>query len=84
MPRGVKKEITYTGKAAKLYEKIQKLEAELKNAKDELKIAYKEQLKEEKRAAVLRKKEQEAAIVKALGETDKSLEEIMAFLSPEK
>ncbi len=48
MPRGVKKEIAYTGKAAKLNEKIQKLEADLRNTKEELKAAYKEQLKAEK------------------------------------
>ena len=51
MPRGVKKEVTYTGKAAKINEKILKLEADLKAAKEELKAAYKEQLKEEKIAA---------------------------------
>ena len=84
MPRGVKKEITYTGKAAKLYEKAQKLEADLMAVKNELKIAYKEQLKEEKKAAILRKKEQEAAIIKALNETNKSPEEIMEFLVSDK
>jgi hypothetical protein len=36
MPRGVKKEVTYTGKAAKINEKILKLEADLKAAKEEL------------------------------------------------
>ena len=84
MPRGVKKKITYTGKAAKLYEKAQKLEADLRAVKNELKIAYKEQLKEEKKAAILRKKEQEAAIIKALNETNKSPEEIMEFLVSDK
>ena len=84
MPRGVKKKITYTGKAAKLYEKAQKLEADLMAEKNELKIAYKEQLKEEKKAAILRKKEQEAAIIKALNETNKSPEEIMEFLVSDK
>ena len=48
MARGVKKEITYTGKALKVHEKVLKLDADLKAAKEELKIAYKEQLKEEK------------------------------------
>lgn len=52
--------------------------------KNELKIAYKEQLKEEKKAAILRKKEQEAAIIKALNETNKSPEEIMEFLVSDK
>ena len=40
MPRGVKKEIVYTGKALKLHEKILKMESDLKAAKEELKIAY--------------------------------------------
>ena len=48
MARGRRKEVTYTGKALKVYEKVQRLEAELKGAKAELKIAYKEQIKEEK------------------------------------
>ena len=39
MPRGVRKEVVYTGKAAKLNEKIQKMETELKSAREELKIA---------------------------------------------
>ena len=33
MPRGVKKVIEYTGKAAKAFEKVQKLEADLKEKK---------------------------------------------------
>lgn len=36
IPRGVKKPVTYTGKAAKIYEKVQNLEEELKTAKAEL------------------------------------------------
>ena len=80
MPRGKKKEIEYTGKAAKVYERVQKLEAELKAARLELKTAYKEQLKEEKRAAEARVKAEKAALMKALDETSKSPEEIMSFL----
>ena len=57
MARGRRKEVTYTGKALKVYEKVQRLEAELKDAKAELKIAYKEQIKEEKEAAIRAKKE---------------------------
>ena len=52
MPRGVKKEIVYTGKALKLHEKILKMESDLKAAKEELKIAHKKQLKAEKAAAM--------------------------------
>ena len=36
MARGKRKVITYTGKALKVFEKIQRLESELKNAREEL------------------------------------------------
>ena len=68
MPRGVKREVVYTGKALKLHEKIQKLETDLRAAKEELKVAYKEQLKAEKVAAAKEKKENAAAAKKALKE----------------
>ncbi|NBH73067.1 hypothetical protein D3Z51_13760 [Clostridiaceae bacterium] len=94
MPRGVKKEIVYTGKALKLHERIQKMETELKAAKEELKIAYKEQVKAEKAAAIKEKKAAAAAakkamkenrskILKAIDESGKSAEEILALLSSE-
>ena len=66
MPRGVKREVVYTGKALKLHEKIQKLETDLRAAKEELKVAYKEQLKAEKAAIAREKKETAAAAKKAL------------------
>lgn len=78
MPRGVKKEIAYTGKAAKLNEKIQKLEADLRNTKEELKAAYKEQLKAEKAALA---KENQAKILKAIQESGKTPEEILDMLN---
>ena len=71
MPRGEKKEIVYTGKALKLHERIQKLEADLKASKEELKVAYKEQVKAERAAAAREKKA--AAVVK-------SPEEILTLL----
>lgn len=80
MPRGKRIQRTYTGKALKVYEKVQRLDAELKAAKAELKIAYKEQLKEEKAAAKERVKNDQAVILKALKDSDKSTEEILAFL----
>lgn len=96
MPRGVRKEVVYTGKAAKLNEKVQKLEADLKSTKEELKVAYVEQLKAEKAALAKEKKaaaiaakkamkENKAKILKAIQESGKSPEEILAFLnaSPE-
>lgn len=50
MPKGVRKERIYTGKAAKLDEKVKSLEAALKEAKTERDLTYKEQLKEERKA----------------------------------
>ncbi len=66
MARGVRKEIVYTGKAAKINEKVLKLEADLKAAKEELKNAYKEQVKVEKAAQAKAKKEAREAEKKAL------------------
>ncbi|MCM1220903.1 MAG: hypothetical protein NC548_41100 [Lachnospiraceae bacterium] len=80
MPRGVKKEVVYTGKAAKINERVLKLEADVKAAKEELKVAYKEQLKEEKQANQKAKKEQTAQILKLIEQSGKSPEEIMELL----
>ena len=80
MARGRRKELTYTGKALKVYEKVQRLEAELKDAKAELKIAYKEQIKEEKEAAIRAKKENQEKILRAIDESGKTTEEILTLL----
>ena len=80
MARGKRKEVTYTGKALKVYEKVQRLEAELKDAKTELKIAYKEQIKEEKEAAIRAKKENQEKILRAIEESGKTTEEILTLL----
>ena len=80
MPRGVKKEIVYTGKAAKIHEKVLKIEADLKVAKDELKAAYKEQLKEEKEAVKKMSKAKQTELMKAINESGKTLEEVMELL----
>ena len=80
MARGRRKEVTYTGKALKVYEKVQRLEAELKDANAELKIAYKEQIKEEKEAAIRAKKENQEKILRAIEESGKTTEEILTLL----
>lgn len=95
MARGVKKEITYTGKALKVFEKVQKLEMDLKSAKEELKVAYKEQLKAEKvaeakakkEAAIAAKKamrEKKAELLKVIEESGKSPDEIIAMITSDK
>lgn len=81
MPRGVKREITYTGKAAKIHEKVLKLEADLKAAKEELKAAYKEQLKEEKLIAKKTNKANQQKMLKIIKESGKTTEEIMELLN---
>lgn len=81
MPRGVKREIAYTGKAAKINEKVLKLEADLKAAKEELKIAYKEQLREEKLSAKKASKSVETKIMKIIKESGKTPDEIISLLN---
>lgn len=81
MPRGKRVVPEYTGKAAKIYERVQKLESDLKAAKDELKAAYKEQLKAEKAAQKKQTKENETAILKVARASGKSVDEIIAILS---
>ena len=92
MARGPRKEITYTGKALKAHEKVVKLEADLKAAREELKVLYKEQVKAEKAAAAKAKKEEDAALkkalkekqgdlAKALKESGKSVDDVIAMLS---
>lgn len=80
MPRGVRKERVYTGKALKAYEKVQKLEVDLKSAKEELKVAYKEQQKLEKESVAKEKKETQAMLLKVIKESGKTPEEIMELL----
>lgn len=81
MPRGKQVVPEYTGKAAKIYERVQKLESDLKAAKDELKAAYKEQLKAEKAAQKKQTKENETAILKVARASGKSVDEIIAILN---
>ena len=80
MPRGVRKERVYTGKAAKANEKVLKLESELRAAKEEREVAYKEQLKAEKESAAKEKKETQAMLLKVIKESGKTPEEIMELL----
>ena len=80
MPRGVRTEKTYTGKALEIQKKIEKLQAELATAKEELKVAYREQLKAEKQTAKKAQKAASEKIMKAISNSGKTPEEILAFL----
>lgn len=77
MPRGVKQPVEYTGKAARANEKVLRLEQELRQARLERKLAYKEQLKEQKAQAGKRQKEQQQMLMKAIRESGKSMEELL-------
>ena len=76
MPKGVKRDITYTGKAAELDKQLKELEAKVKETR---------QLKQEraaaKNAAAAEKKATLKAVEKALSKGNKSAEEIIAFLN---
>lgn len=80
MARGIRKPVTYTGKAAKIHEKVLRLEADLKAAKEELKAAYKEQLKEEKLARQKAEKENREKLLKIIEESGKTPEEILDLI----
>ena len=80
MPRGQKREVTYTGKALQISNRIKELETELKQAKADLKVAYKEQVKAEKIAAKKAEKDSMDNLMKAIKKSGKSPEEILAML----
>lgn len=77
MPRGVRKQVEYTGKAAKAQEKVLRLQEELQQARRELKAAYREQLREEKTAAGKKAKEDQAVLLRAFKNSGKSVEEVL-------
>ena len=78
MPRG--KERVYTGKALQINNKIQDLEAELKQLRADLKVAYKEQLKAEKAASAAKEKADMEKLIKAIKKSGKSPEEVLAMI----
>ena len=77
MPRGVKQPVEDTGKAARANEKVLRVEQELRQARLERKLAYKEQLKEQKAQAGKRQKEEQQMLMKAIRESGKSMEELL-------
>ena len=66
MPRGKRTPRTYTGKAAKLNEKILQMEAQLKDLKTERDTAYKEQIRAEKASTRMRKTAAEKELIEAV------------------
>ncbi len=83
MPRGVRKEIEYTGKPKKIHDEIVATEEKLKALKADLKVAVKEQKKEMAEAAKKESKAAQAKLLRALKTSGKSVDEILDFLGAE-
>lgn len=81
MPRGKRIERVYTGKAAKLDEKVKALEETLKTVKAERKAAYKEQLKEERKAKKNQAAQRQKDLLKAAENSGKSIDELIEIIN---
>lgn len=66
MPRGKRTPRVYTGKAAKLNEKILQMEAQIKDLKAERDAAYKEQIRAEKKNSRIRKPSAEKQLIELM------------------
>ena len=81
MPRGKRIERVYTGKAAKLDEKVKALEETLKAVKAEREAAYKEQLKEERKAKKNQAAQRQKDLLKAAENSGKSIDELIEIIN---
>lgn len=81
MPRGKRIERVYTGKAAKLDEKVKALEETLKAVKAEREAAYKEQLKEERKAKKNQAAQRQKDLLKAAENSGKSIDELIEMIN---
>lgn len=81
MPKGKRIERVYTGKAAKLDEKVKALEENLKVAKAEREAAYKEQLKEERKAKKNQAAQRQKDLLKAAENSGKSIDELIEMIN---
>lgn len=81
MPRGKRIERVYTGKAAKLDEKVKALEETLKSVKAEREAAYKEQLKEERKAKKNQAAQRQKDLLKAAENSGKSIDELIEIIN---
>ena len=81
MPRGKRIERIYTGKAAKLDEKVKALEETLKAVKAEREAAYKEQLKEERKAKKNQAAQRQKDLLKAAENSGKSIDELIEIIN---
>lgn len=78
MPRGKRIERVYTGKAAKLDEKVKTLEETLKAERE---AAYKEQLKEERKAKKNQAAQRQKDLLKAAENSGKSIDELIEIIN---
>lgn len=81
MPRGKRIERVYTGKAAKLDEKVKALEETLKAVKAEREAAYKEQIKEERKAKKNQAAQRQKDLLKAAENSGKSIDELIEIIN---
>lgn len=81
MPRGKRIERVYTGKAAKLDEKVKALEETLKAVKAEREAAYKEQLKKERKAKKNQAAQRQKDLLKAAENSGKSIDELIEIIN---
>lgn len=81
MPKGKRIERVYTGKAAKLDEKVKALEETLKAVKAEREAAYKEQLKEERKAKKNQAAQRQKDLLKAAENSGKSIDELIEIIN---
>lgn len=81
MPREKRIERVYTRKAAKLDEKVKALEETLKTVKAERKAAYKEQLKEERKAKKNQAAQRQKDLLKAAENSGKSIDELIEIIN---
>ena len=81
MPREKRIERVYTGKAAKLDEKVKALEETLKAVKSEREAAYKEQLKEERKAKKNQAAQRQKDLLKAAENSGKSIDELIEIIN---
>lgn len=81
MPRGKRIERVYTGKAAKLDEKVKTLEETFKAVKAEREAAYKEQLKEERKAKKNQAAQRQKDLLKAAENSGKSIDELIEIIN---
>jgi len=81
MPREKRIERVYTRKAAKLDEKVKALEETLKPVKAEREAAYKEQLKEERKAKKNQAAQRQKDLLKAAENSGKSIDELIEIIN---